>query len=192
MQLKLDSLSARTEAQERALTEAAQDLAAQGQDLAAREDEARLLERLLREQEINARGAQDALAAADLELDALRAGARDFEASNSALSDHAEGLTRSLRSREKEGANWKHKVDSANERLRIETQRFEADRENFGQSLARLTAQLEQERLARALAETALETARRDRHAAPRPVAAVRLAPQVPEVVQWTGRRNKL
>ena len=192
MQLKLDSVSARTQAQERALAEAAQDFAAQGQDLAAREGEARLLERLLREQEINARESQDALAAAEVELDALRAGARDIEASNSALSDHAEGLTRSLRSREKEGANWKHKVDSANERLRIETQRFEADRENFGQSLARLTAQLEQEKLARALAETALETARRDRHAAAHAAAPVRSAPPVSEVVQWIGRRNTL
>ena len=183
LQLKLDSFAARGEMLERSMS----DLTA---ELGARTEEVRLLEKFLREQQGSSGKAQDALGTAEMELDEARNGLRELEATNTALSDHAEGLSRSLRSREKEGANWKHKVDSANERLRIETQRFEADREGLGQTIARLTAQLDQEKLARAVSEGALEAARRERQNLSRGLSNVRIVASQAEIVPLTGTHN--
>lgn len=180
MQLKLDSVAARGEMLERSVA----DLSA---ELGARTEEVRLLEKFLREQQGSSGKAQDALSSAETELDEARNLLRELEATNTALGDHAEGLSRSLRSREKEGANWKHKVDSANERLRIETQRFEADREGLGQTIARLTAQLEQEKLARAVSDGALEAARKERQNQARGQSTVRLVASQAEVLPLTG-----
>ena len=184
MQIKVDSFLARSESLERANAELLS-------ELSGRSEEVRLLEKFLREQQGSSAQAQDALHAAEIETDELRARTRELEAANNALADHTDGLSRSLRAREKEGGNWKHKVDGANERLRIEAQRFEADRDSLGQTIARLTARLEQEKLARAVSEGALEAARKERQTQSRGQAGVRLVASQAEVVQLTGTHHK-
>ena len=184
LQLKNDSLAARADLLDRSH-------AMSNAQLAERVDEVRLLEKLLREQQTNVYQTRDSLHRAELELDDLRNRAEELESSRSALQDHAEGLAMSLRTREREGNNWKQKIDSANERLRIETQRFEADRDNLSQSIARLTAQLEQEKIARSMAEGALDVSRKERLAQSRNQTPVRLVASQAEVLVVTGTHGK-
>jgi cobalamin biosynthesis protein CobD/CbiB len=96
------------------------------------------------------------------------------------LREHADGLVVSLQAREKESTKWKGKLDAANERMRAEAQRFENDRAALAQQVVRLTARLEQEQLTRAMAEGALESARKDRGSAARPAVVAVAAQEQP------------
>ena len=174
MQLKSDSLAARAEAQERQHAEARAEL-----DGSMKANQ--LVETLLRDQATIAARAQDELQTAETRVEQLTHQIRDLEGINRALSEHTEGLTQSMRAREREGSNWKQKIDAANERLRLETQRFEVDRDSLAHSVARLTAQLDQEKLARAMAEGALDAARKERQAQARNLPHVRLVSSQPE-----------
>ena len=174
MQLKSDSLAARAEAMGRQHGEARAELDG---SLQAHQ----LLETLLREQTALAARAQDDLLTAETRVEQLSNQIQDLEGANRALTEHTEGLTLSVRTREKEGSNWQQKIEAANERLRMETQRFEADRDSLGHAVAQLTAQLEQEKLARALAEGALDAARKERLAQSRAAPYVRLVSSQPE-----------
>ena len=183
-QIKMDSVLARAETLERGNA----DLLA---ELGGRTEEVRLLETFLREQQASASQAHEALDLAEQEAVELRGRNRELEAANSALAEHAEGLAKSLRAREKEGGNWKQKVDGANERLRIEAQRFEADRESMGQTIARLTARLEEEKTARAVNEAALDAARRERQVQSRSQVSLRLVASQDAAAPMTGTHGK-
>ena len=156
LQTRLDTLTARVEASDRMLIEA------RGQ-LLAKIEEARKAERRAQEAQKTAAPLEGRVRAAEQENEELRARIAETEASHGALGEHAEGLGKSVRAKDKEAAALRAKIEALSERFHNEATRAEAEREHLEQTIGRLAENLEKEKLERSLAEGALEAARKDR-----------------------------
>lgn len=156
LQARFDAMSARAEANDRLLGEARAQMHSKVEDL-------RKAERRVQELQAAAAPLETKLATLEQENANLRNASEEIEALHLGLTEHTDGLTKSVRAKEREAATWKQKVDALTDRFQLEMNRNEEERERFQQTIARLGEQLEKEKLDRAMAEGALDVARKNR-----------------------------
>ena len=157
LQTRIDTLTARVEASDRLLLEA------RGQ-LHNKIEELRKAERKAQEAQKFAAPLDNRVRTLEQENEELLARVAEIEASHGAVGAHAEGLSKSIRVKDKEMGAMRAKIESLSDRCQSEIMRAEAEREHFEQTVSRLNESLEKEKLERSLAEGALEAARKDRH----------------------------
>lgn len=112
------------------------------------------------EREVETRTAEQTAATAKLgdmeeSLGKMKRRADNAEEFGARTARDLENRTEALSATQRDLNAFRNKYEAASERIRMEGQKFEIERTAFSQNLARLNAQLEQERLARVLAESA-------------------------------------
>ena len=125
-----------------------------GELLASKDAQARL------ERELGARAAEQAAAAARLaetldNFSKMKQRAEKAEETGARAAHNLEDRNEVLSAAQRDLNAFRNKYEAASERIRMEGQKLEIERAAYGQNISRLNAQLEQERLARVLAESA-------------------------------------
>lgn len=156
LQARLDAMSSRAEASDRLLAEARSQMHGKIEEL-------RKAERRVQELQNSAAPIEAKLQTLDQENKGLMSRVAELEGAHHEVTQHAEGLLKSVRAKDKDAASWKQKVEALTDRFHVEMNRYEEERERYQQTIARLTEQLEKEKLDRAMAEGALEVSRKQR-----------------------------
>lgn len=158
LQGRLDAVTSRAEANDRLLAEARSLMHSKIEEL-------RKAERRIQELQTASAPLESRLQTFEQENKALATRLAEIETHHKALTEHSEGLSKSVRARESDAGSWKQKLEALSDRFHIEMNRYEEERERFNQTISKLGEQLEKEKLDRAMAEGALEVARRQRQA---------------------------
>lgn len=156
LQTRLDAMTTRAEANDRLLGETRTQMHTKIEEL--RKAERRIQELLTASGPLDTR-----VASLEQENKALHQKVSELVAVQLSLSDHSETLAKSVRAKDKDAAGLKQRVEALTDRFHIEMNRYEEERERMQQTIARLGEHLEKEKLDRAMAEGALEVARKHR-----------------------------
>jgi crescentin len=173
--MKIDAMQSRITLGERLLTEARN-------SLIARTDELRTAERRILENNVSVSGFEQRLAKQKATIDGLERQVRELEQSRVTLIERANSLTKNLKARDTALAKLDDRIPVLMGRIdQLETM-AESNRATYQSRVDELTAALESERMGRAVAEGALEMARRERGALQRELVRSEGAPRVSEV----------
>ena len=165
LQIKIEAQASRIEASDRLLA------AARGQ-FQTKVEELRKEERRAQEVIAGAAALEKKLRAFEGENAELRGQMAAVEKARDTHLERADHLTKAVRAKESVALQVENKLNGLGDRLSSETQRFETLREQYEQRIQQLTVQLEKEKLDRALAQGALDVARKDRNRPQAPAAA--------------------
>ncbi len=167
LQVDLAATRARAEAAERLLVEARQELR---EKLA----EARNLERKLLDASVMANAAEKRFAELEKDYSESRSRITDLEASRATLVDRSGALAKATKVKEVALAKAEQKIDYLETRIAELTKAHNTQRVQLEAKAAQLSEQLEAEGAARAFAEGALQSARKDRLALQRELVSLK------------------
>ena len=173
--MKIDAMQSRITLGERLLTEARN-------SLIAKTDELRNAERRILENNVSVTSFEQKLSKQKATIDGLERQVRELEQSRVTLIERANSLTKNLKARDSALAKLDDRIPVLMGRIdQLETM-AESNRATYQSRVDELTAALEAERMGRAVAEGALEMARRERGALQRELVRSEGAPRVSEV----------
>jgi len=173
--MKIDAMQSRVTLGERLLTEARN-------SLIAKTDELRTAERRILENNVSVTGFEQRLSKQKATIDGLERQVRELEQSRVTLIERANSVTKNLKARDTALAKLDDRIPVLMGRIdQLETM-AESNRATYQSRVDELTAALESERMGRAVAEGALEMARRERGALQRELVRSEGAPRVSEV----------
>jgi crescentin len=153
--MRLDALQSRAATAEKLLAEART-------NLAARADEIRAFDRKIVEATIARNSAEKKLAQLESAHEAHERQLKDVEQARAALAERNAVLARNLRTRETALARAEEKIVLSSEMMARSEAEGEESRNRAEKRIEEVTALLERERMERAVAEGALEAARKD------------------------------
>ena len=156
LQVRLDAMSTRAEANDRLLGETRSQLHTKIEEL-------RKAERRIQELQTASGPLDTRVAGLEQDNRALKQQVAELEAMQLTLTGHTDVLVKSIRAKDKDAVNHKQKIEALTDRYHVEMNRNEEERERLQQTIARLGEQLEKEKLDRAMAEGALDVARKHR-----------------------------
>ncbi len=173
--MKVDAMQSRVTLGERLLTEARN-------SLIAKTDELRNAERRLVDNNVALTSFEQRVSKQKATIDSLERQVRDLEQSRVTLIERSTALTKNLKARDTALAKLDDRIPVLMGRIdQLETM-AESNRATYQSRVDELTAALETERMARAVAEGALEMARKERGALQRELVRSEGAPRVSEV----------
>ena len=173
--MKVDAMQSRITLGERLLTEARN-------SLISKTDELRSAERRILESNVAVTSFEQRLSKQKSTIDGLERQVRELEQSRVTLIERANALTKNLKARDTALAKLDDRIPVLMGRIdQLETM-AESNRATYQSRVDELTAALESERMGRAVAEGALEMARRERGALQRELVRSEGAPRVTEV----------
>ena len=173
--MKIDAMQSRITLGERLLTEARN-------SLISKTDELRNAERRILENNVAVTSFEQRLSKQKATIDGLERQVRELEQSRVTLIERANTLTKNLKARDTALAKLDDRIPVLMGRIdQLETM-AESNRATYQSRVDELTAALESERMGRAVAEGALEMARRERGALQRELIRSEGAPRVTEV----------
>ena len=173
--MKIDAMQSRITLGERLLTEARN-------SLIAKTDELRNAERRIMENNVAVTSFEQRVSKQKSTIDGLERQVRELEQSRVTLIERANSLTKNLKARDTALAKLDDRIPVLMGRIdQLETI-AESNRATYQSRVDELTAALESERMGRAVAEGALEMARRERGALQRELVRSEGAPRVTEV----------
>jgi len=173
--MKIDAMQSRVTLGERLLTEARN-------SLIAKTDELRNAERRIVENNVAVTSFEQRLSKQKATIDGFERQVRELEQSRVTLIERANSLTKNLKARDTALAKLDDRIPVLMGRIdQLETM-AESNRATYQSRVDELTAALESERMGRAVAEGALEMARRERGALQRELVRSEGAPRVSEV----------
>jgi|APCry1669189241_1035207.scaffolds.fasta_scaffold00974_4 crescentin len=173
--MKVDAMQSRVTLGERLLTEARN-------SLIAKTDELRNAERRLVDNNVALTSFEQRVSKQKATIDSLERQVRDLEQSRVTLIERSTALTKNLKARDTALAKLDDRIPVLMGRIdQLETM-AESNRATYQARVDELTAALETERMARAVAEGALEMARKERGALQRELVRSEGAPRVSEV----------
>ena len=175
LNMKLDALQSRASLGERLLTEARN-------ALIAKTDELRLAERRIVENNVAVTSFEQRIAKQKSTIDGLERQVRELEQSRVTLIERANALTKNLKARDTALAKLDDRIPVLMGRIDQLENQAESNRATYQSRIDELTAALETERMARAVAEGALEAARKERSALQRELIRSEGAPRITEV----------
>lgn len=155
-EVKLEGLRSRVRVTENILEQAREQLRARGEQIKA-------TERALRDATLEKQSAERKLQTIQQELVREAQVASEAERARIQLSDRCDMLTKALAAKDNALANADDKIDSLNRKIEQLTADSDAARETLEQRVRKLSDELNSERSERALAQGALESARRTR-----------------------------
>ncbi len=156
MQVKLEAVSSRADANERFLGEARRQLRDKLEEL-------RVSERKTIDGSLQVNTLQKRLEAAEREILQATLKAEEVEKSRKLILERSEALAKSARGKDIALQKTEQKIQFLTERLEDWANRARKEREQYEFRLGELTEQLEKEKTERAIAEGALQSARRER-----------------------------
>jgi crescentin len=173
--MRVDAMQSRVTLGERLLTEARNALIAKTEEL-------RTAERRIVENNIAVTSYEQRLSKQKTTIDGLERQVRELEQSRVTLIERSNSLTKNLKARDTALAKLDDRIPVLMGRIdQLETM-VEANRATYQSRIDELSATLETERMARAVAEGALEMARKERGALQRELIRSEGAPKVTEV----------
>lgn len=155
-QVKLEAVSSRADANERFLAEARRQLRDKLEEL-------RVSERKSIDASLQVNTLQKRLEAAEREGVQAAVKTEEVEKSRRLILERSEVLTKAMKNKDAALQKTEQKLQFLTERLEDTALRTAKSREQYEQRIAELTEQLEKEKTERALAEGALQSARRER-----------------------------
>jgi len=173
--MKVDAMQSRVTLGERLLTEARN-------ALIAKTDEMRTAERRILENNVAVTSFEQRLSKQKATIDGLERQVRELEQSRVTLIERANTLTKNLKARDTALAKLDDRIPVLMGRIDQLESMAESNRATYQSRVDELTAALETERMARAVAEGALEMARKERGALQRELVRSEGAPRVTEV----------
>jgi crescentin len=153
--MRLDALQSRAATAEKLLVEARS-------NLAARADELRIFDRKMTDSTIARNAAEKKLAQLEGSQQTQERQIKDLEQARAALVERNTALGKNMRTRETELARAEEKIASTNDLISRMEAEIGANRSRTETRIEELNAQLERERMDRAVAEGALEATRKD------------------------------
>lgn len=153
--MRYDALKARAATTDRLLDEARQTLMQRAEEI--RGFERRMVELTLVRNAIESKLSETEAAKNEREIKI-----RDLDAARAALNDRLEAMNKSLKVRESTLARSDEKIEQLNDRIIFLESERETNQINFEKQIEEINTTLQRERLERAMAEGALETARKD------------------------------
>lgn len=153
--MRYDALKARAATTDRLLDEARQTLMQRAEEI--RGFERRMVELTLVRNAVESKLSETEAAKNEREIRI-----RDLDAARTALNDRLEAMNKSLKARESALARSDEKIEQLNDRIIFLESERETNQINFEKQIEEINTTLQRERLERAMAEGALETARKD------------------------------
>ncbi len=175
LNMKIDALQSRATLGERLLTEARN-------TLIAKTDELRTAERRIVEHNVAVSSFEQRLAKQKSTIDGLERQVRELEQSRVTLIERANSLTKNLKARDTALAKLDDRIPVLMGRIDQLENQAESNRATYQARIDELTQALETERMARAVAEGALEAARKERSSLQRELIRSEGAPRITEV----------
>jgi crescentin len=169
LNMRLDALQSRAATAERLLSETRQ-------NLIARTEEVRAFDRKSVEATIARNNSDKRLAQIEAAHEQRERQIRDLEQARTALSERANALTKTLKTRETALARAEEKIAALTERNGHLEADIQISRTNIEKRVEDLNSALQRERMERAVVEGALEAARKDNSRLQSEVAALRSA----------------
>jgi chromosome segregation ATPase len=154
-QMRFDALQARTNATDRLLVEARDQLASRGEEL-------RTLERRLSETTVERDTLSARLAAAESEMQQRDAAIRETEEGRSSLLERASALAKAYNSKESELTKAQETIQALSDRVAFIEEQARIGRDGADRQIEELNEALRREKVERAVVEGALEAARKD------------------------------